>query len=225
MNKEKNIITNKQELCDWCVEINPIKESKLTQEIVVALKDTMRKHNLVSLAAPQIGYAKRIFCLKFGKGDYRTFINPAIENNTTLSIVRECCSSIPDKRFVIPRFNKIKVYYVTPLGKTEGNTLIGIAAQRFQHAMDHLNGILVDDLGMEIDELFDNATEDEKTEILQMYAESLDLRQKSLKEEIEQDDELKNIDDAIRFINSVKDGTTTLDNVKNLEETKTNEQD
>lgn len=207
----KNIVTDEQKLSEWCVEINPKKEGKLTQEIVLSLKETMRHNNLTSLSAPQIGYNKRIFCIKFSDSDYRTFINPVIENNTDLTMSRETCSSIPEKTFIIPRFNNVKFYFTTPLDAVKSATLSGRAAFVFQHALDHLNGMLVSDIGMEIDADFDSASQEEQEAILRMYAESLDLRQKDLVKTIQEDEDLKQIDDAIKFINSVKDGTTVLE--------------
>lgn len=210
MNRVKQIITDPEQLSDWSLEANVRKEGTLVQEIVLALKQTMKENNLYYLTAPQIGYNKRIFCIKFGN-DYRTFINPAVENNSNITMSRESCESIPGKEFIIPRFTKIKFYFTTPMGKVESGTLAGRAAIVFQHAVDHLNGMLISDIGLEIDELFDNATEEEQDEVLRMYAESLDLRQKELNKLIEEDEELKQINDAVKFINSVKDGSTTLD--------------
>lgn len=211
MSNVKEIITDENTLSDWSIEIDPQKEGKLTQEIILALKSTMREKDLYYLTAPQIGYAKRIFCMRFGKSDYRTFINPAIENNSNLTVNRETCASIPGKTFIIPRFSKIKFYFMTPLGKVESGTLAGQAAFVFQHAIEHLNGLLVSDVGLEIDELFDNATDEEREEVIQMYLESLDIQHKELKEYINNDTELKELNEAIDFIASVKDGSTTLD--------------
>lgn len=218
MNRVKDIITDSSELSKWCIEIDPKKEGKLCQEIILALKATMREKQLISLSAPQIGYDKRIFCIRFGENDYRTFINPAIDNNTGITMARESCSSIPEKEFIIPRFSKITFYFMTPMGKIEQGNLVGQAAYVFQHELDHLNGMLVEDIGLEIDELFDKATEEEREEVLKMYAESLDLRLKELNKEIAEDKDLKNIDDAIKFINSVKDGSTKLDTSVKTEE-------
>lgn len=205
------VITSPEQLSEWATEIDPVKEGKLAQEIILALKSTMREKGLLSLSAPQIGYNRRIFCLRFGKEDYRTFINPVIENNMNVTMSRETCSSIPDKEFMIPRFAKIKVIFMNPLGKILSNTLTGKAAEVFQHCLDHLNGVLVSDIGLELDELFDNATVEEQEEVIKMYIESLDLQQKELQKQIQEDKELKDLDDAIKFIASVKDGSTVLD--------------
>jgi len=210
----KEIITDEVALSNWAVEIDTRKEGKLLQEIVLALKATMREHNLVSLTAPQIGYDRRVICMKFGDKDYRTFVNPMIENNSNFQFVRETCSSIPGKTFIMPRFNKVSLFFTTPLGKVESTKLVGFSAWKFQHCIDHLNGMMTSDIGLEIDELYDNATDEERAEVLQMYAESLDIRQKALAEEIKQDEELSQIEDAAKFIISVKSGETILDNSK-----------
>lgn len=214
----REIITDIEKLSEWSIEIDPLKEGKLSQEIILALKATMRDKDLRSLTAPQIGYNRRIICLRFGNNDYRTFINPAIENNMTITMSRETCSSIPEKEYIIPRFAKVKFYYTTPLGKIESATLAGVAAFVFQHAVDHLNGMLVSDIGLEIDELFDQATEEEREEVVKMYAESLDIRYKELNKEIAEEKELKDLDDAIKFMNSVKEGSTILDRSASQEE-------
>lgn len=211
--KVKDIITDSEELSKWCVEINPAKEGKLVQQIVLELKATMREHNLLSLTAPQIGYDYRIFVIKFGENNYRSFLNPMVENNSNFTFAREVCSSIPGKRYIIPRFAKIKLDYMTPLGKMECAVFMGQAAYRIQHCIEHLNGQLTSDMGLEIDEMFDNATEDEKAEIIRMYAESLDVRAKSLQEEINKDHELQQIDEAARFMESVREGKTKLEKI------------
>lgn len=213
MNKNaKEIITDESLITDWSYEIDTRKEGKLLQEIVLALKDTMRENDLISLSAPQIGYNKRVFCLRFGQRDYRTFVNPLIENNTAFQFSRESCSSIPGKTFIMPRFGNVKFYFTTPMGKVESSKLAGVAAYRFQHCMDHLNGMLISDIGLEIDQMFDDATDEEKAEILKMYAESLDLRSQKLNEEIKEDKELSDIDNASKFIESVQSGKTTIEN-------------
>ena len=211
MSHVKDIITDKEKLYEWCTEVDTRKDSKLIQEIVLALKATMRENNLVCLAAPQIGYARRIFCLRFGADDYRSFINPVIENNVGFQMSRETCASLPGKTFIIPRFNQVKVFYTTPLGKPLGGTFAGKAAFEFQNAMDMLNGSLIDDIGLEIDEDYDNASEEDRAEILRMYAESLDIRYKNLRKDIDADQELTDIEDAVKFINSVKNGETQIE--------------
>ena len=209
----KEIISDLNKLGEWCTEIDPKKEGKLCQEIILALKTTMRENKLDYLTAPQIGYDRRLFCIKFGKNDYRTFINPMITNNIGFNLARETCNSIPDKVFIRPRFNKLNIVYTTPLDKVECVSLVGRAAQVFEHCVDHLNGILVSDIGLEIDEDFDNATEEERAEIIKMYIDALDVRQKDLEEQIKEDEDLNTLDQSIKFIESVQKGETKIEHV------------
>lgn len=208
--KGKDIITDETILGERADEIDPRKEGKLVQEIVLALKTTMREKNLEYLTAPQIGYMKRIFCIRFGNNDYRSFVNPVIYNNIGFTLLRETCCSIPDKTFIRPRFNTIEAMYMTPLGKSESRKIVGRSAQVFSHCVDHLDGLLLPDVGLEIDELFDNATEEERDEVIKAYMESLDVRQKELEKEIEETEELKEMNDAINFITKVQKGEVTF---------------
>lgn len=207
----KEIITNLEELGEWSEVIHPKKEGKLCQQIIGELKATMRANNLEYLTAPQIGYRKRIFCVKFGANDYRTFLNASISNMAKITMARETCNSIPDKTFIIPRYNMVEIIYYTPLGAVEARKVVGRSAWLVHHCVDHLDGALTSDIGLEIDEMFDNATDEEREEVIKMYMESLDLRQKQLREEIDNNEELKQMDDAIKFMDSVRKGETTLE--------------
>lgn len=194
-----------------CEELNIKTENDLMREIILALKDTIRNsENCVGLAAPQIGYNKRMFCINF-KGDIRTFINPIITNAKGLSLSRESCMSCPGKEYIRPRNNEIWVYYQTPLGKTESVKLFGFAAHVFQHELDHLDGITLADIGLEIDESYDKASDEERSELLAAYLDSLDLKQKQLQKEIEEDPELKKLDDSIKFMEAVQKGEVKVE--------------
>ena len=57
---------NNNILNDRAEEIDMRKENALMREIILELKDTLRNHKEgVGLAAPQIGYNKRIFVINF----------------------------------------------------------------------------------------------------------------------------------------------------------------
>lgn len=218
----KDIITDPEILNDYSDVIDPRKDGNLVQQIVLDIKATMKAKKLQSLSAPQIGYKSRIFCIRFGESDYRAFLNPIIETTNAFQFAREKCSSLPDKEFIRPRYGSIRVMYMTPMGEYKCNNIAGRSAIVFQHCLDHLDGLLLSNVGLEIDELFDQATDEEREEVLRAYAESLDIRQKQLEAEIQADDELKEIDDAIKFMDSVRTGETVLDN--SFAENKKNEE-
>lgn len=192
-------------------EIDVEKENKLVREIVSTIKSTMKKNNLVSLSAPGVGYNKRIFCVDFSDLEIKTFINPIITNATGLQLSREVCSSIPNKEYIRPRNTTIDLIYQTPQGVVKTNRYEGVAAFVFQHELDHLEGVTLEDMGLEIDSDFDEASDEDRSEIINMYLDSLDLRQKDLDAEIEADDELKVVSDRLRFIEALAKGDITLE--------------
>lgn len=202
---------NEIELSERAVEISLKTENKEAREIISEIKKVMRQKGLTSLSAPALGYKKRIFCIDFKDKEIKTFINPIITNAKGLQLSREICSSIPGKEFIRPRNNEIEVMYQTPLGKAQSRKLIGLAAIVYQHEMDHLDGLLLSDVGLEIDELYDKASDEEKQEVIEAYLDSLDLKQKDLQAEIQEDKELKQIDDATKFMTSVYKGETKLE--------------
>lgn len=207
----REIITDAQTLSERSLEVDVKKDNDEVRQIVLELKDTLRAHkNGVGLSAPQIGKNKRIFVINFN-GDIRTFINPIITQVKGMALNREGCLSLPDKEYIVPRFNEINVMYQTPLAKTESKKFLGLAAYIFQHELDHLEGIILSDIGLEVGSEFDNATEEEKAQIINMYLESLDLKKKDLDKEIEENPELKKTKDAIDFMTKVQKGEVKVE--------------
>lgn len=198
-------------------EINARTENKEMRNIIAELKRTMRKLNLTSLSAPAIGYKKRIFCINFSDTEIQTFINPILTKATGISLSKETCTSLPGRTFIRPRSNDITVMYMTPLGKIESRQMVGMAAFVFQHEIDHLDGLLLSDVGLEIDEDFENASDEEKQEIIEMYLDSIDLKSKTMKEVVENDEKAKQLSDAVDFINSVQSGETILEPIRSAE--------
>ena len=192
-------------------EIDYEKEGKLLREITSNIKRTMRKKELISLSAPGIGYNKRIFCIDFSDKEIKSFINPVISNAEGLQLVKEQCSSIPDKLYLVPRNTLIDVIYETPTGQIVTKRLKDVVAFVFQHEIDHLNGVTLDDIGLEIDDDFDNASDEERETIIEMYLDSLDLRQKYLEEVINSDEELRIVSDRLRFVEALARGDITFE--------------
>ena len=206
----KEIITDLDKLSDRCDEIDVRKENQLMRDIILDLKQTLRENPTgVGLAANQIGYDKRIFIINFN-GDLRTFINPVISQVKGFTLNSESCLSLPGKSFIRPRHNEINVIYQTPLGKTESRKIVGLAAYVFQHELDHLDGLTLADIGLEVGEDFDKASEEEKNEVINAYLDSLDIKQKQVEKEIQEDETLKKTSDAINFIEKLQKGKVEL---------------
>lgn len=210
-NYVKEIVTDLTQLSNRCDEVDVRKNNETVRETVVELKQTLRESKTgIGLAAPQIGKKERIFVINFN-GDIRAFINPIITQTKGMSINREGCLSLPGKEYLVPRYNQIEVMYQTALGKPESRKMVGMAAYVFQHELDHLEGITLADIGLEVGEEFDQASDDEKQKVVEMYLESLDLRRKELEKEIQEDPELKQTADAIDFMTKVQKGEVQVE--------------
>ena len=196
-------------------EVDVRKEGNAVRQTVLTLKKKIRENNLTALSAPAIGINKRIFVINFN-GDLRSFVNPIITKCEGIELSREECSSLPGKTYVRPRNGTVVAAYQTPLGKIESRKFMGKAATVFQHEIDHLEGVLLSDIALEIDEAFDSAPEEERFAVINAYLDSLDMKQKQLEAEIEADPELKQANDAINFMQSVSKGETkiVLENVE-----------
>ena len=203
------IITDRDVLGVRADELDTTKQNKEMREIIVELKKTIRERNLLGLAAPQIGYSKRVFVVNYS-GNLVSYVNPVIYDAKGLTLSRENCPSIPDKQFLRIRNQEITLYYVNPLGKVKSEKFIGAAAIIMQYLCDMLDGILLSDIGMEIDEHWDEFTEDEKNELFDYYLDSIDLKRKQTQEEVNADPGLKQIDDGIKFLTALQKGDVKL---------------
>lgn len=207
---EEEVSEAEIELSKRSDEINVRTQNKEMRKVISELKRTMRKLGLTSLSAPAIGYKYRIFCIDFKDTDIQTFINPIITQVKGISLSKETCTSIPGKTYIRPRNNDITVMYIKPTGEIQNRQMIGVAAYVFQHEIDHLDGLLLSDIGLEIDSDWETASNEEKEEVINAYLDSLDLRGKEVKKEIEEDKDLKQLSDAIDFMTSVAKGETKL---------------
>ena len=172
-------------------EIDYEKDYTLMKEIIAKIKKTMKKNNLTSLSAPAIGYNKRIFCIDFSDKEIKTFINPMVLLTQGMELTREVCSSIINKEFIRPRHTSIDIIYQRPDGTIKQNQFKGMAATVIQHELDHLDAITLNDIGLEIDSDFDEATDEERFAITDMYLKHLSEKHDNLVNEIEQDDTAK----------------------------------
>lgn len=186
-------------------------EKEELDKIIIELKNTLREHkDGVGLAAPQIGINKRVFVINYG-GDIRTYINPIIVKSVGFNLSEEGCLSIPCKKYLMPRAPEITVQFMTPLAITKTEKLVGVAAFVFQHELDHLDGVTIADAGLELDDKYYKASEEEKAELHEAYLNMLKEKSEELNKEIEADPELKKISDASKFLKEVQQGKVNME--------------
>jgi peptide deformylase len=101
----------------------------------------------VGLAAPQIGIEKRVFVM-FDKKDFAVFVNPRIvEIGPMQAEDIEGCLSIPGRKFKVVRPTSIVVKDAIRTNPVE---LTDWSARVWLHELDHLNGVLICNIGTEV---------------------------------------------------------------------------
>lgn len=131
---------------------------EVTSDIISLASDlrellTVKHHGLIpiSISAPQIGKLLRV--LVFRENPYSdvpsslTMINPVILRAEKEVLMSESCLSIPGKTFWVRRAKRIKVRYMALNGAYTTFKYTGIIAQAVQHETNHLDGILIDEIG------------------------------------------------------------------------------
>ncbi len=200
---DRNTITDRAE------EINLEKDFKLAQKIISDLGSYMIKNNVGALAAPQIGYPYRIFCVMYKtkkKTDIKAYINPVIKTIGGFILIRQRCESIPGKEFIHPRYTKIGLSFLDIDKESKGFDFVGQTAFAMEQMMDILDGVFIDEIGLEIDHLFDEAPEAEKNQLLAAYMNQLQQYRVQLNKEIDSNPDLKQLKDAVNYMQAVKEG-------------------
>ena len=176
----------------------PLKE---VRETINLLKTELRKNrDLTCLCAPQIGKDLRLFVVKTNSNTYKEFLNPmVVSKSKEQHLSRENNISVSKHDFIIPRNDEIHLAYQTYDGHVQSESYKGAYGEVIQQMTEMLDGILLSDLGLEVIKDFDKATDEEKTQVIQMYIESLKKRNALLQEEINSDATLKQIQDTINF--------------------------
>lgn len=141
------------------VEITNL-QSVSTKKVVRDLIDSMRHHELVGMAAPQIGKSVRIFVTeikktKLRKGDsvknedpLRVFINPRLVlSSKKQSKGWEGCGSVASANLfgMVKRPSSVVVDAWNLQGEKFRLKADRLLSRVIQHEMDHLNGIVFSD--------------------------------------------------------------------------------
>lgn len=129
-----------------CEIINPNTYPQLS-EIVDTMYRVMFDNEGMGLAAPQVGIIARLFLMHHDSHGY-VCINPRIEKFSEETSVRgEGCLSYPGERVMVERPIEIRVTYQNLRGTKVKKKFGGLLARCFQHEMDHLDGIVMGDVG------------------------------------------------------------------------------
>ena len=204
------------------------KLNKLMRDTIIELKNIIREKNLDGLTACQIGINERIMVMKFADNNIQSYINPVVTHSDGFVLNREDCINLNDgKTYLVPRNQEVTMVYETPLGAIQQAKFVGKAAMVVQHLIWHMDGLFIDEVGLELPDNWDTMTDDEKSEILKDYYESVDIAQAQLNDELNNSEEGRKIKDAIEFEHAVQRGEVKLKEEKvkivNTEEEKIDE--
>lgn len=227
MGKSRQIITDLDKFQEQVDIVTGDKTLGYVKSVVSDIKRTLYDNpDLVCLCAPQVGENLRLFVVRNGRQDserFKVFINPMIVSAEGFHLSRETNASLPNKQFIIPRRDKIHVAFQEVSGEVNSLTFISAYAEVVQQMIEMLDGITLEDYGLDLDLLatdelngidaFDQATEEERVEVLTAYLEQLKTKLGDLKIEIENTPKLKEIDNYINFSTEVLKG-----NIKPIDE-------
>ncbi len=131
--------------------------NETTRKIIRDLIDSMRHHDLVGMAANQIGQNARIFVVEVRKSSHRkndhafkpeplrVFINPKIVyTSEKTKLDWEGCGSVAEAGLFgkVRRPNSVTVEAWNDKGEKFSIEAKGLLARIIQHEMDHLNGVV-----------------------------------------------------------------------------------
>lgn len=129
--------------------------SKKVKGIIRDLIDSMRFHELIGMAAPQIGLNLRVFVTEIRKTKTRrrqkktdplkVYINPSIVFSSKKHVLGyEGCGSVASGQLFGPvrRPEKVTVKAQDEQGKVFTLGAIGLLARVIQHELDHLDGLV-----------------------------------------------------------------------------------
>jgi peptide deformylase len=134
-----------------------LEELKQYYEVFKEMKQLLKpknygsdNHNGLGLALPQMGISKRGFVFRCGD-HYEIVINPKILSyGNKKKFYDESCLSTPDEWYVVERSYEISVVYRDINWNIKTNRLLYCDAEVFQHEYDHLEGVLISDIGVRI---------------------------------------------------------------------------
>lgn len=119
------------------------------RETMISMLETMKHHNGIGLAAPQIGLSKRIIVFDttgHPGGNMGFMVNPRLSDvSSEHEPMKEGCLSLPGRKVEVDRPVVIEVDYYNLSGKPCKTKFFGVTAKVIQHEIDHLDGKLMVD--------------------------------------------------------------------------------
>ncbi len=179
-------------------------------ELIQDLKDTLMSSDVRTyLCANELNEDKRIFAVKFDK-EILIFANPVYQERKDFGLIRELDFAV-NKEFIIPRFKSVTICYQNESGEVKATKFNDDAAIVICQAMDCLDGIHAHDFGLEVLPEFDEATDEEREEVVKMYLNSLKDFDYALDKDLSENEETKAAWTNFKFNRAVVNGDVEID--------------
>ena len=111
-------------------------------DVIRNMKNVMQAHKGIGLAAPQVGWNKRVVLVGTTVHSPIAMVNPVIISSEKEQVQWEGCLSFPQLFMNVKRAAKIAVQYQDEFGEVHELNAQGLFATCIQHEIDHLNGVL-----------------------------------------------------------------------------------
>lgn len=176
-----------------------------TGELIDDILDTIKTlDNKVFLCANEIGRKERAFGIKF-ENETKLFFNPVFQEKKEPKLVREL-DEITGKEYIMPRFADVTICYQDECGKVVATKFKDPASLIVCKAMDFIDGLHDSDFGLEVLPEFDEASDEEREEVLNLYLDYLTNLGAQLDAELQENDEVKAEWNAYRFAKAKAEG-------------------
>ena len=162
------------------------------------MEESLLASGLTYLTANQLGLDERIIMVKYEDNEIHTFINPLITFYSKDLFMSREKDLFDGKEYLVPRKKAIEITYANKNGMLKKVIYKEGAAALLQNLIELLEGVFVSDYGLEIIPEFDEASEEEKEEVIKAYIQSLNIQQKDLDEQNKDNPFMKYIDDSIK---------------------------
>lgn len=192
-------------------EFNVMESQEQLKTIQADMKQLIEADNFIALAANQVGLTERLFAIKT-TDDVICMCNPMLVKQEGLHVAIEEDPCLPGRHFLVVRHDEIAVDYQTIFGTNEE---LKLDAEKggdvVQQMIQLLDGIGVEDLGLEVFDDFMSASAEEQQEVIDFYLDSLKKQREELQADIDNDKEAKEIQDAITFMTKAAAGEIEIE--------------
>lgn len=203
MRPEKMISSEQCDQFDVASNLDRAEEIKQALENLINL-DSKRFY----ATSNECGFKERAIAIKFNSG-IEVFFNPVCADRTDSKLYREY-DPITEKEYIIPRHTKATLGFYDERGEQKVLQLSDDSAVIFEQAISVLDGVEDFVLGLEITDEYENATDEEKTELHNVYLESLKQLSMDFDKELSENEETKDQWNAYKFIEAVNRGDVEL---------------